>query len=157
MSNDFHVHEVNPFYVQAVGEHRDLHAAVDRIRHVLEGRAERDAATADVAAAKALILALRERLARHFAQEEEGGYLDEAVTRVPKMAPQARSLQRQHHEFLDLADAMLVDAGSDEATSVVWSKLKSDYVSFAKRLSAHEAAEDVLLQRAFNEDPGTEL
>jgi hypothetical protein len=42
-----------------------------------------------------------------------------------------------------------------ELAPIVWMKLKADYRQFTKRLKAHEAAEDALLRRAFNEDPGT--
>jgi hypothetical protein len=157
MSDDFHTHEANPYYLQAIGEHRELHAAIDRIRHLLEDRAESDATDDSVAEVIQSILAFRERLARHFTQEEEGGYLEEAIAQLPQVASQVDVLQRQHHEFIELADAMLANAGTADIAAIIWSRLKSDYDLFAKRLNAHEAAEDFLLQRAFNEDPGIEL
>ena len=154
MNHDHHVHEVNPFYVQALAEHRELHAAIEQIRRLLDsGLSGADVGQRAVNAAHA-VLNLRDQLQRHFDQEEGGGYLEEAVTRLPQIAPQATILQRQHHEFLDLANAMLAAAETGDSATSVLLKLKTDFESFAKRLEAHEAAENKLLERAFNEDPG---
>lgn len=152
-NNGYHVHEVNPYFAQAQSEHRELHGAIERIHNVLEETPESDATSARVAEVTALIVSLRDRLARHFEQEENGGYLEEAIVRVPQIAPQAALLQRQHGEFLAAANAMLDHARSEDAAPSVWSSLKVDYLRFAKRLRAHEAAEDALLMRAFNEVP----
>jgi len=154
MNNGYKVHEVNPYYTQAQGEHRELHAAIERIHHVLDETREIDASSRQVAEVTALVTALRDRLARHFEREENGGYLEEAIVRVPQIAPQAIILQRQHGEFLTAANAMLDHARSTDAAPLVWANLKADYALFAKRLTAHEAAENALLSRAFNEDSG---
>jgi hypothetical protein len=156
MNNDYYVHETNPFYLQAVAEHRELHAAVERIRKLLVDRRDLDATPEHVAAATRDIRELRDKLARHFAQEEEGGYLEEAVGRFPAVAPQAATLQRQHAALLKLANLMLADAETGDKAPAVWRKLQADYDPFAKRINVHEAAENVLLQRAFNEDLGIE-
>lgn len=153
MNNGYHIHEVNPYFAQARSEHRELHVAIERIHAVLEETRESDATSARIAEVTALIVALRDRLARHFEQEENGGYLEEAIVRVPQIAPQAAALQKQHGEFLAAANAMLDHARSGDTAPSVWSALKTDYVRFAKRLRAHEAAEDALLMRAFNENP----
>jgi iron-sulfur cluster repair protein YtfE (RIC family) len=156
MTNGYHVHEANPFYVQAVAEHRELHAAVERIHKLLTDRPDGDATPEHVAEATRDIRELRDKLAQHFAQEEEGGYLEEAVGRFPQVALQAETLQRQHGTLLKLANLMLADAETGDKAPAVWRKLQADYDPFAKRLHAHEAAENVLLQRAFNEDLGIE-
>jgi len=156
MSNGYHVHEVNPYYAQARSEHRELHSAIERIHQVLDETREIDASIQRISEVTALITALRDRLARHFEQEENGGYLEEAVMRVPQIAPQALILQRQHGEFLSAANAMLDHALSPDAAPSVWANLKADYITFAKKLNAHEAAENALLSRAFNEDSGLE-
>src|SRR5688572_29011022 len=69
MTNGYHVHEVNPFYVQAVAEHRELHAAVEGIRKNLAARNEREADAKDVKLALCEIRCLRDKLDHHFAQE----------------------------------------------------------------------------------------
>jgi len=154
MNNGYHVHEVNPYYAQARSEHRELHAAIERIHQVLDETREIDASIQRVSELTAHITALRDRLARHFEQEENGGYLEEAIVRMPQIAPQAAMLQKQHGEFLTAANDMLAHARSSDAAPHVWAALKADYLLFAKRLNAHEAAENALLSRAFNEDSG---
>lgn len=155
MSNGSNIHQVDPYYLQALSEHRELHFAVDRIRRILEECPEIDASGQSIAELTRGIADLRDLLERHFLQEEEGGYLEEAIARSPQAAPQALVLHRQHGDLLGLANGMLAAAIPGESAPIVWMKLKADYLRFAKRLNAHEAAEDSLLQRAFNEDPGT--
>ncbi|MCE9607011.1 MAG: hemerythrin domain-containing protein [Planctomycetia bacterium] len=157
MSNGHYVHEVNPYYLQARSEHRDLHAAIERIRSKLDGTCEVDASAASIAEIRLLITDLRDRLACHFRQEEKGGYLEEATIRLPQVAPQASALQRQHEELLAAANAMLYHAYSADAAPLVWSDLKADYTRFSKHVEAHEAAENALLSRAFNEDSGLDV
>lgn len=156
MNNGIHIHEADPFYVQALAEHRELHAAVERIRRLLaSGLSGAEGGPTAVDAVHA-VGNLRDQLQRHFEQEEAGGYLEEAVARLPQIAPQAKTLQRQHREFLDLANAMLAAAESEDSATSMLPKLKTDFDLFAKRLEAHEAAENILLERAFNEDQGLE-
>ncbi len=156
MNNGVHVHTSNPIYLQAVSEHEHLHAAVDRIHESLVSYSATAVDAAAIESVRRQIAALREQLQKHFAQEELGGYLEEALTRSPVLAPQASVLQRQHAEFLTLASQMLSDAVCCDPPHVTWERLKSDYELFAKRLKGHEAAENRLLQRAFNEDQGVD-
>jgi plasmid maintenance system antidote protein VapI len=151
MNNGYYVHEVNPYYSQARSEHRELHAAIERIHRELDVTREIDVSVGRITEVTGLIVDLRDRLARHFEREENGGYLEEAIVRVPHIAAQAMALQRQHGEFLATANVMLEHARSTDAAPQVWAALKADYDLFAKRLNAHEAAEDALLSRAFNE------
>lgn len=156
MNGGYRIHEVNPYYTQARSEHKELHAAIERIHATLDATRDVDASVRSIEKATVLIAVLRDRLAQHFEQEEQGGYLEEAVVRVPQLASQALQLQRQHAEFLQAAGAMLEHARSTEAAPLVWANLKTDYVLFAKKLNAHEAAENALLARAFNEDTGVD-
>ncbi len=157
MNNGVHLHTSNPIYLQAVSEHEHLHAVVDRIHAALGRCSDTAVDAAAIAAVREQITALRDQLQKHFAQEELGGYLEEALTRAPSLAPQATILQRQHAEFLTLASHMLSDAACCDPPQVTWVRLKADYEQFAKRLKAHESAENRLLQIAFNEDQGGDL
>jgi hypothetical protein len=151
-----HVHEQHPFYVQAMHDHAHLHQAVEEIHQLLANRVGGEINCEAVTQATDLIVALREQLRLHFEREELGGYLEEALTRVPALAPQAAQLQKQHAEFLQLAEQMTNDAKCGEQPAVIWTRLTADYTRFAKKLLAHEAAENQLLERAFNEDMGVE-
>lgn len=149
-----HTHEQHPFFVQAMHDHEKLHHEVEDIHQLLEHKAAGEINCEAVTAVTALINTLREGLRQHFEREELGGYLEEALTRVPALAPQAAQLQKQHAEFLRLAEQMTADAQCGDQPAGVWTRLKGDYARFAKKLLAHEAAENQLLERAFNEDIG---
>ncbi|MGC3971675.1 MAG: hemerythrin domain-containing protein [Pirellulales bacterium] len=155
MNNTYGVHEVNPFCVRAVAEHRMLHASFAGIRKLL---AEHEAAgnvdqTAFDEAVRRLAV-LRDALAEHFRREEEGGYLEEAVGRKPALAHSADQLQEEHARLLVLAEELLADAGEARPLAESWPRLLEKYRTFDASLSRHEAAEDNLLQAAFNEDLG---
>ena len=152
MNTLFQTHEPHPFYVQALNEHARLHEAVEQLRQTLKTCAGEKPCEATLCDMRARLQDLRADLAQHFQQEEAGGYLEEAVTRVPQLTPQAQQLQRQHAEFLGLADTMIDDINCVETRPGAWTKLFDDFDLFAKKLLAHEQAENVLLGRAFNED-----
>lgn len=145
------LHEVNPFFQHAVAEHRDLHHAFEKVREYLAGN---DPSQAHLVEGIRLLTELRDRLSQHFSQEEKGGYLEEAVTRLPRLEPQAAALQRQHGEFLDTVNELLRDARRPGTLPALWGGLRDGYTQLMKRLTAHETAENKLLQSAFNEDMG---
>ena len=154
MNNGIHVHEINPYYVHALAEHRELHTAIERIRSLLNSDLTGDAAALKGIEATHAVLALRDHLRRHFTQEEAGGYLEEAVTRLPRIAPQASALQRQHRELLDAVERLLPNPDAVVSGKTALATMKDEFEIFVRRLLAHEAAENVLLEQAFNEAPG---
>lgn len=146
------LHEVNPFFQQAVTEHRELHEVFEHLRTYLNSTEQPTSERLDEALRQ--LSELRARLAQHFAQEEKGGYLEEAIIRLPRIQPQAAILQRQHGEFLESANQLLRDARLQQTVAECWRSLRDGYGLLLKRLEAHEAAENKLLQTAFNEDMG---
>lgn len=157
MNGVHHVHEQHPFFVQATHDHARLHQAVEAIHQLLEATEDAAIDCHAVQTVTTAIIALRHDLREHFEREEQGGYLEEAVTRVPELVPQANQLQKQHAEFLRLAEEMVADAQCGDQPVGVWNRLKDDYTRFAKQLLAHESAENRLLERAFNEDLGGDV
>jgi len=156
MNGNYHTHERHPMFTQAMHEHEHLHQAVDKIHAMLNKHAEHDVTQSEVDEATSVVQSLYDQMRKHFEQEEEGGYLEEAITRVPTLAALAEVLQQQHAELSRLAGQMLADARSTERPVDVWVRLKADYARFAKMLLGHEAAENKLLERAFNEDLGVD-
>ena len=156
MNGNYHTHERHPMFTQALHEHEHLHQAVDKIHAMLDKYAKHDITQGEVAEATGVVQSLYDQMRKHFEQEEEGGYLEEAITRVPTLAAQAAVLQQQHAELSQIAGQMLADAGSIGRPVDVWTRLKADYARFAKKLLGHEAAENKLLERAFNEDLGVD-
>lgn len=137
---------LNPYLEQALSEHRELHHLVEELRRRLAPtgsqatRAEYDRGLEDLAQ-------LRDRLAAHFETEEAGGVFDEAISRCPRIAPQAASLQRQHAQFVKLIDGLLRPA---DGWREHWDDVRTRFERFSEKLEAHEEAENGILGRAFN-------
>jgi hemerythrin len=148
------LNESRPYYELALSEHHHLHQCAHCIQLLLESRTKDSARPADVAEVLGLLEKLACELKGHFEQEEEGGYLEEAITRLPSIAPQAAQLQKQHAELLELAKKAIADAKAQPKANAAWEVLNRDVGVYLKKLLAHEAGENRLLQLAFNEDMG---
>jgi iron-sulfur cluster repair protein YtfE (RIC family) len=133
----------NPFYELAHAEHRELRQLIDRICLLAADR------TSDASKIHPALVELQRYLQEHFHREEEGGYLEEAVTQLPRLAQRIAALERQHGPLLEqLAD--LVDGVQDTA----WApegrdKLAQRWQAFCRALQTHEEAEDGVLEEAF--------
>lgn len=100
------------------------------------------------------LIALRDFMRGHFAQEEEGGYLEEALSHAPRLCVQASQLERQHPQLLaKISDACDL-AGKRRDDPSVWPSIQEDARAAIKELLAHEAGENQLVQQAFNTDLG---
>lgn len=97
---------------------------------------------------------LQNRLEHHFAREEAGGYLEEALTQAPRFSAQAAHLLEQHAQLLGQLRQVVQMAAAARETSSAWPALKGECATFIKELLAHEAAENQLVQEAFNIDLG---
>ena len=75
-------------------EHREMRRLVQVLRHALgkPGGWSRESAEAAFEAFEALEAHLKE----HFAQEEEGGYLEQALAVAPRYSDEAKHLLKQH-------------------------------------------------------------
>ena len=93
---------------------------------------------------------LRLDLVRHFSQEENGGCIDYACSRLPALAPAARALEREHRRLLLELDAVLNLLKNAAPGELAVSDLKHAFDDFVVRLLAHEAREDRVVQRGFN-------
>jgi hypothetical protein len=145
MNNTSH----EPYLEQALAEHRQVHRAISELERRLACPVEGDEAAqfeAAIAALRRLAALLRE----HFAREEEGGYLEEAVSCAPCIARQAVRLQRQHGQFVQLVDRILDRATRAKPCRKAWVQLAHDFGRLARRIDAHEAAENQILAKAFN-------
>jgi Hemerythrin HHE cation binding domain len=89
---------------------------------------------------------LRHQLQTHFTEEETGGCLEEAVTRCPSLSEDSKLIVAEH-PILDRMLEQLLEQTRNRAVS--GPDVERDYQAFAKKLHAHEAAENRLLQMAF--------
>jgi len=134
----------NPYFEQAQRKHRELRNLLCELGDVMRPQAW----LAEGRSLCAPLGRLREFLTSHFAQEEEGGYLDEAVSLVPRLGPQVDALEREHsalrrqlNELIRLAPA----AGQSEKAE---QQLLAKYGRFVKALRLHEAGEEEVIQAA---------
>jgi len=103
---------------------------------------------------------LREHLGDHFAQEELGGFLEEAVTRIPRLSAAVRSIVAQHPALLTELDRvieqlMIVEkSGEGAAGAKSWPAAVHAFETFAAHMAAHERSENTVVQEGYNEDLG---
>jgi len=146
-----HETENNPFFESALREHRELNRNVHELEQCF-ALAPLEVTPQSCREAAAKLQHLRDHLAAHFAQEEEGGYLEEALSRVPRLGPQAAVLERQHAPLLASLNSLVQRACETREVIEGWSQLAADFRGFVKSLLEHEIAENRIVQAACNFD-----
>jgi hypothetical protein len=139
--------ERNPYYRRCCQEHRELERLLHEANELFRGcRAGTDPSCWRQAAV--MLTNLGDYLRQHFAHEEEGGYLEEAIAHLPRLGPRADELMQQHGPLLcRLAklEQRLHAARSAEA----WQALTKEFSGLAEALAAHEEAENAIMDEAF--------
>ena len=97
---------------------------------------------------------LREHLSEHFAQEEQGGFLEEAVTRVPRLGQRMEEILRQHSPLLAELDSLTEALADSHLTVADWQEIAQQFETFVGHLQAHERSENAVVQEGYNEDLG---
>lgn len=126
-------------------EHRQLHAEVRRIRNTFFAEAGQRNRTGELLQE---LSELSNELRRHFAEEEQGGCLEEAVCRCPSVAHEADGLLREHAGLLASLDQVIFRLKSDSKSEPP-EDVETEFEGFANELLAHEAAENRVMQRGF--------
>lgn len=136
-----------------LAQHRELHDLL-----VVEARGGFQAGLAhpaeSVADVRSRLANLQEHLARHFTQEEEGGFLEESLARMPRLAPAARSVLDEHPHLLAELDGLLERLAVRDIDSNTWQQAGHAFEAFASHLLAHERNENAVVQEGYNEDLG---
>jgi hypothetical protein len=154
MSHTPHVRD--PFYTQALAEHRDLLSETCHLRAMFQNYLHRRPDERQAQEVTRRLRMLCEHLTRHFVQEQSGGYMEEAIMHLPRIGHRAEMLQRQHGELAAAAQRLQEQMAAIDPATCDWARQAHDFDQFMQRLTEHEAAENALLNEAFNEDPGTE-
>jgi hypothetical protein len=141
-------HECQTYVDHLLAEHRRLHTLLRLARSAVlqSGGPDRDATTDDILR---LLQRIRDELMRHFAEEEAGGCLEEAVSRCPRLSAQAGRIQAEHPELLAELDAVIAHAADCDQTVQSRLAFERHFDSLCERLHAHEAAENDLLRQGF--------
>jgi hypothetical protein len=133
-----------------LAQHRELHDLLVDARGMLQ-QPPGEVARADAAAR---LGALRQHLARHFVQEEQGGFMEESLTRMPRLARAVGRVMAEHPTLLAELDGLLEGLAARDSGGEAWRQAGCDFEAFASRLLAHERNENAVVQEGYNEDLG---
>ncbi len=129
-------------------EHRELHGLLRSTREAIAAPHESPSATTGAAGCERIARALTAQ------QEEEGGFLEESLARLPRLASAAREVLAEHPDLLDEADRLIERTSRGDIPAQGWATLCHDVDRFATRLLDHERRENRVVQQGYNEDLG---
>jgi hemerythrin len=131
-----------------VAEHRRLHRLLLHARKTIAGSA--DAGERDWTQKVIKVLRdLRGTLQCHFADEEEGGCLDEAVSFQPALSADVNRIEAEHPRLLAEVDRLIAQAEDGGTTPADHLALTTAFDELCRELHTHEAAENEVLRRGF--------
>jgi hypothetical protein len=118
-------------------EHRRLHQRILEVQHAL---------AQSQTGLNAELTALQDELAQHFAEEDAGGCMEEAMARCPAVAERCRALCAEHSVLLREMSALIDEYHAEAQRRARWG---DDFHQLTERLFQHEREENEILQRAF--------
>ena len=136
--------EFRAYAVHLASEHRRLSELLRRVEQQCEQWPHPELAES--------LNQLRAKLAAHFEEEECGGCLEEAVVHVPTLSTEAGRILNEHPSLLADLDRLIEQIGVTDRSNRSLDNVEQDFSQFAKRLRAHEAAENRILQQSFGID-----
>jgi len=144
-------HGPNPgTHQENLSRHQELKTLLSRIDAALEHR------SCSVDEISDMIAQLGDRLIRHFAFEEDGGYFGDALSQAPQLISKANALLAQHPRIRIQADHLASDLRlSDAGSTEWWTRTTQLFRALRDELAHHEQQENVLLQEAYQQDLGT--
>jgi hypothetical protein len=92
---------------------------------------------------------VRDELEHHFAEEESGGCMEEAVARCPALSAEADRIEAEHPELLHDVDRLIAQAVDGSHTTEKRVALEEAFDELCRNIDAHEKAENVLLRQGF--------
>jgi hypothetical protein len=120
---------------------RQAHAAI-----VWSGGPDRDVSPDDVVKA---LRRVRDDLEHHFAQEEAGGCMDEAVSRCPRLSAEVKRIEAEHPELLRELDRLIAQAMDGNSSVENRLAIERGFDDLCRQLHAHEVAENAVLREGF--------
>jgi hypothetical protein len=131
-------------------EHRHLCRSIHDLRRAFDAPAETASISVLVAAVLPKLMAYRDEMLAHFALEEEGGYMEEAVARVPSLSQNADKLMAEHKPLMAALERLIARLQKASLSASEWSECRTDFAKFAEQAATHEANENWLLHEGFN-------
>jgi hypothetical protein len=127
-------------------EHSRLNRLLTEVGHEVARLGQPDVEHGLRARLETRITDLCDQLNSHFAEEEAGGCLEEAVTRCPSLAAEMSTVMQEHQVLDRLLCTLLAQLGDPAVTAA---EVQSSWQAFYTTIQSHEAAETRLLQMAF--------
>lgn len=135
-----------------LAEHQDLFNRMTAVRHAFAS--DSCPGPEQVAAVTESLRSLRDHLASHFRQEEKGGFLEEAVARMPRLGASVTAIMGQHPALLNELDMIIGSLPSSSESVTAWHQAGRAFAAFATNMLAHERNENAVVQEGYNEDLG---
>lgn len=132
--------ECQAFVDHLRSEHQQIHQAVVNVERELRAADP----PCDPNRVRTCLQRLRDVLAQHFAEEEEGGCLEQAISCAPRLSQEVADIEKEHATILKLVDRLIKRSADCHTLDFA-----EAFRRFASILDAHDAAEDRILQLAF--------
>jgi len=98
---------------------------------------------------------LRAHLERHFAVQEEGGYLSMVVERRPTLSTHVEHIRREHDELLQMAEHILRDSSEVMPENrLLLADLCARVQRFMAVVADHDQRENMITLLVFSQDIG---
>jgi hypothetical protein len=131
-----------------LAQHRRLHLMLRQMREAILESVQPDE-TPSFAEITRTLKKLREEMAKHFAEEEAGGCLNEAVTRCPALSSEAKRIEGEHPLILQRIDSLIEQAETLKPIPQNQYAIQRLFDVMYRQLQDHEAAENRLLAQGF--------
>jgi iron-sulfur cluster repair protein YtfE (RIC family) len=140
--------ECRPYINHLLSEHRRLHGMLAKTRAAVRqmNGPDHDATLKDVAR---VLMQVRSELVQHFREEEQGGCMEEAVSRCPRLADDAKRIQTEHSTLLAELDRLIAASKDGPENFSARFAVERGFDELCSQLHAHEAAENAILRDAF--------
>jgi hemerythrin len=149
MKND---DECRSYINHIVAQHRRLHTMLRQTRGAITDSVQPDE-TPSFGRIIRVLAKLRDELEHHFAQEEGGGCLDEAVSLCPSLSSEVKQIEAEHPQILAQLDNLRHEAQYLSPTPQNQIALQRAFDQLYRQLHQHEAAENRLLAQGFGLQP----
>jgi hypothetical protein len=133
-------------------EHREMHGVLRAVESAWRACEDGGWKEPDRCRLCEAMTALREHLGHHFAQEEAGGYLEEALLAAPRLATTADRLLAQHPLLLRKCCETVDKLRQAPADAALRRRMREEFLDLRRKLLEHERGENALMQEAFHVD-----
>jgi len=93
---------------------------------------------------------LRIQVLKHFSEEEQGGCLEEAVARLPRLAAAANEIQAERERLRKLLAELVESERAAESDHDQWRVFVDEFVVLAEQLLKHKSQECSVISEGFN-------